>query len=264
MPRCPVDARELRRSLPPSLREIAKREARCQRAPAWGRPEWTASCLSLAWNGLLADTTMAQLRKVLRVAREEVAFDPRRLGVLLLSSLLPQNSFNRTRTQLLRALGVQIGAASTIAGPLRVTGSGSLREALSIGPGCHVTGPLHIDLTAPVRIGARVYVGYDVMLITADHELGDSGQRCGPRVYRAIDVDDGVWLSSRVVVLPGVRIGRGSVVAAGAVVTRDVPPNVLVGGVPARVLRDLEDGEASQTRRDRLALTTWSPASARA
>jgi maltose O-acetyltransferase len=217
--------------------------------------------LELRMQRLLADTTMAQLRKVLRVAREELSFDPRRLGVHFLSSLLPQHSFNRTRTQLLRALGVRIGAASTIAGPLRVTGSGSLSE-LSIGPGCHVTGPLHIDLTAPVRIGARVYVGYDVMLITADHELGDATQRCGPRVYRAIDVDDGAWLSSRVVVLPGIRIGSGSIVAAGAVVTRDVPPNVLVGGVPARVLRDLEDGEAIQTRRDRLALTTWSPASA--
>ena len=206
---------------------------------------------------------MADLRKVLRVAREELAFDPRRLGVHFLSSLLPQHSFNRTRTQLLRALGVRIGAASTIAGPLRVTGTGPLRE-LSIGPGCHVSGPLHVDLTAPVRIGARVYIGYDVMLITADHELGDAARRCGPRVYRPIDVEDGVWLSSRVVVLPGMRIGSGSIVAAGAVVTRDVPSNVLVGGVPARVLRDLEDGEASQTRRDQLALAILSPASARA
>jgi len=54
-----------------------------------------------------------------------------------------------------------------------------------------------------------------------------------------VSVEDGAWIAARVTVLPGVTIGRGSVVAAGAVVTRDVPPNCLVAGVPARVLREL-------------------------
>jgi acetyltransferase-like isoleucine patch superfamily enzyme len=133
-----------------------------------------------------------------------------------------------------------------------------VHDLLSIGPGCHITGPLHIDLTAPVTIGARVYMGYDVMLITADHELGDAAQRCGPRVFREIHIGDGVWLGSRVVILPGVRVGNGAVVAAGAVVARDVPPNALVGGVPAKLLRDLEDVSAESARRDRQAAAPWS------
>ena len=52
-------------------------------------------------------------------------------------------------------------------------------------------------------------------------------------------IGDGCWLGARAVVLPGVRIGAGSIVAAGALVTRDVPPNSLVAGVPAKLVRDL-------------------------
>jgi acetyltransferase-like isoleucine patch superfamily enzyme len=189
---------------------------------------------------------MIALRKLARVAKEELGFDPRRVGILVVSAILPQNTFNRIRTRLLRAMGLRIGAAADIAGTLRVTGSGSLHRRLSVGPGCHITGPLHVDLTAPVRIGARVYMGYDVMLITADHEIANPVQRCGRRVYRAIHVEDGAWLGSRVVVLPGVRIGRGAVVGAGAVVTRDVAANTLVGGVPARFIRDLDRGGARE------------------
>ena len=195
-------------------------------------------------------------KKVLQVAREEFALDPRRMAVGAVSSIFFQNSFNRARTALLRGLGLRIGARSLLAGSVRLTGSGPVRALLSIGEGCYLTGPLHIDLTAPVRIGDCVYMGYDVMLITADHELGESVQRCGRRVFRAIDVEDGVWIGSRAVILPGVRLGRGSVVAAGAVVTRDVPPDTMVGGVPARPIRHLEDPVAGDARRERLA-ATW-------
>jgi maltose O-acetyltransferase len=196
---------------------------------------------------------MIQLRKMLRVAEEELGFDSRRIGARAVSGFLPQHSFNRLRTRLLRALGLRIGATSCFAGSVHITGSGSVRDLLSIGPGCHITGPLHIDLTAPVRIGACVYMGYEVMLLTANHELGEPAQRCGPRVYRAICIEDGVWIGSRAVVLPGVRIGKGSVVAAGAVVTKNVSPHSLVGGVPARLVRDLGDGVAPSARSDRLA-----------
>jgi maltose O-acetyltransferase len=188
---------------------------------------------------------MIQLPKVLRVIKEEIGFDPVRLLAHLISGVLPQNSFNRVRTMLLRALGLRIGATSCFAGALRLTGLGSVHDLLSVGPGCHITGPLHIDLTAPVSIGAGVHIGYDVALITADHDLGAATQRCGRRVFRPICVEDGVWISSRAVILPGVRIGKGSVIAAGAVVTMSVPPQTMVGGVPARLIRDLEVGCAA-------------------
>ena len=56
-----------------------------------------------------------------------------------------------------------------------------------------------------------------------------------------IVVEDGVWIGTRALICPGVTIGAGSVVAAGAVVIRSVPPNSLIAGVPAKVVRKLED-----------------------
>jgi maltose O-acetyltransferase len=193
---------------------------------------------------------MIESSKLRQVAKEELALDPRRIAADAVSRGLPQNGFSRMRTMLLRALGFRIGPTSLIAGSIHVTGSGPLRDLLSIGPGCYITGPLHIDLSAPVRIGARVYMGYDVTMITVDHELGGPAQRCGEREYRPIEVEDGVWIASRVTILPGVKLGRGSVVASGAVVTRDVAPNTMVGGVPARLIRTLDapNGQAHRAR----------------
>jgi maltose O-acetyltransferase len=206
---------------------------------------------------------MSQLEKIVRVTREELDFDTRRLAAGFVSRILPQNAFNRVRTTLLRALGLRIGEGSLLGGALRLTGSGSLRDLLSIGPGCYLTGPLHVDLSAPVTIGARVYMGYDVELLTVGHAIGGPAQRCGERVYAPIEIGDGVWIASRVVILPGVRIGAGSVVAAGAVVNRDVPPNVMVGGVPARTVRRLPGGSAAEAER-RLLTGPWRPAAGRA
>ncbi len=199
------------------------------------------------------------LERWVRVVREELALDGRRLGVQVLSRLLPRGSFNRSRTTMLRALGLSIEPTSLVAGGLTLTGSGSVRGLLTVGPGSYLTGPLHIDLEARVTIGARVYIGYDVMLVTVDHDVGEPSQRCGRRTFRPIVIEDGVWIGSRALVLPGVCIGRGSVVGAGAVVTRDVPPDVLVAGVPARIVRDLTEGERTVARGPRTGRGAPSP-----
>ncbi len=67
-----------------------------------------------------------------------------------------------------------------------------------------------------------------------------AGRRADALYTRGVCVGNGSWLGTRSLLLPGVSIGDCAVVAAGAVVTMDVPPNTLVGGVPARILRDLE------------------------
>jgi carbonic anhydrase/acetyltransferase-like protein (isoleucine patch superfamily) len=183
---------------------------------------------------------LARLPTLARFAFEEV--EPllsTRAFAELSAALLPQQSFTRTRTALLRAAGVQIGAHSLIQGPLRVTGMGNPCHFLSIGTYTIITGPLHVDLAAPVRIGDGVRIGHDVTLLTVNHAIGEQHLRSGLSEFKGIEIGNGTWIASRVTVLPNVRLGAGSVVAAGAVVTRDVPDNTLVAGVPARVIRTL-------------------------
>jgi acetyltransferase-like isoleucine patch superfamily enzyme len=188
---------------------------------------------------------MEGLAKWVRVGRQELDWDLRKVAVRALSSALPQHGFNRLRTHLLDSAGVCIGRGAAIGGPLRITGPGEVSTLLSIGPGAFISGPLHVDLGAPVRIGARVYIGDDVKLLTGTHEMGGSEQRCDRLRWARIEIGDGTWIGSRVTIMPGVTIGRGAVVGAGALVTADVASDTLVAGVPARFIRNLNAGEVA-------------------
>jgi acetyltransferase-like isoleucine patch superfamily enzyme len=184
------------------------------------------------------------LSRVLRIAVEDVEPVASRQLLAHVAEVLPSSAFFRTRTALLRAAGVKIGSHSLIQGKMRITGPGNPCELLSIGEETLVTGGLHLDLGAPVRIGNLVRIGHDVSLLTINHAVGPAYLRAGTSYCEGIVVEDGCWLASRCMVLPGVMIGKGAIVAAGAVVTRDVPPHTLVAGIPARVVRQLsEEGE---------------------
>ncbi|HVX19074.1 MAG TPA: sugar O-acetyltransferase [Acidimicrobiales bacterium] len=92
---------------------------------------------------------------------------------------------------------------------------------------------------APITIGDDVQMGPNVQLLTATHPLDADARRARWEWAEPITIDDNVWLGGGVIVLPGVHIGTNTVVGAGAVVTRDLPPDVLAVGNPARVIRDL-------------------------
>jgi maltose O-acetyltransferase len=188
--------------------------------------------------------------RLVRAAQREVALVyPRYLLAHAVAVALPQLTFNRTRTEILRAGGLKIGRGSLVMGPIRVTGAGDRSGVLSIGSDCVITGHLHVDAGATVRIGNRVYIGHDVALLTVDHEIGPSEQRCAGHDAMPIVIGDGVWIGSRVMILPGVTVADGAVIAAGAVVTRDVPRDTLVAGVPAQVVRALDQTAPPSTRK---------------
>lgn len=85
-----------------------------------------------------------------------------------------------------------------------------------------------------IEIGDHVVISEDVIIRDSNNHMMKSidYKLCAPIV-----IEDNVWIGMRSVVLPGVKIGEGAVIAAGAVVTKDVPPHTLVGGVPARIIR---------------------------
>jgi acetyltransferase-like isoleucine patch superfamily enzyme len=94
--------------------------------------------------------------------------------------------------------------------------------------------------TGGIDIGDAVMIGPKVNIITAGHPLEPSQRRAYIRA-RPITVEKNVWIATAATILEGVTVGENSVVAAGAVVTHDVPPNSLVAGVPAKVIRRLDD-----------------------
>ncbi|QHO90665.1 acetyltransferase [Actinomyces sp. 432] len=89
-----------------------------------------------------------------------------------------------------------------------------------------------------ITIGDRVLIGHRVVLATLNH--AEPVAERGTLLPAPISIGDDVWIGAGAVVCPGVSIGAGAIVAAGAVVTRDVPAGVVVGGVPARVLREVK------------------------
>ncbi len=92
---------------------------------------------------------------------------------------------------------------------------------------------------AKVVIGSNVLIAPNVQIYSATHPLDASLRLAGQEYGKPITVGDNVWLGGNAVICPGVTIGENSVIAAGAVVTKDVVPSVLVGGNPARVIKPI-------------------------
>lgn len=110
---------------------------------------------------------------------------------------------------------------------------------ISTGEGSFINfGCTCIDL-APIRIGRRTLVGPNVQLLTAHHPFDAALRASGLERGLPIVIGDDCWLGGGVIVCPGVRIGDGSIVGAGSVVTKEVPAGVVVAGNPARILRTL-------------------------
>lgn len=90
-----------------------------------------------------------------------------------------------------------------------------------------------------IHIGDEVQIAPGVQIYTATHPLEATQRRAGWESALPVTIADGVWLGGCAIVCPGVTIGENTVVGAGSVVTRDLPPNVLAVGNPCRVLREL-------------------------
>ena len=92
-----------------------------------------------------------------------------------------------------------------------------------------------------ITIEDGVLIGHNVVLATINHEMNPAKR--SSMEMAPIHICKNVWVGSNATILPGVTVGDGSVIAAGAVVTKDVPPGVVVGGIPAKILRKIESAE---------------------
>jgi acetyltransferase-like isoleucine patch superfamily enzyme len=156
-----------------------------------------------------------------------------------LANLLPALPYvSKLKKILYRAAGIRIGKGGVIVGTMRVRPHGHY-NALKIGNNVFINDGVSIACRAAVEIGDRVLIGPRVMIETVNHtvKLNNNGKRLGKS--SSVIIHEEVWVGAGAIILPGVNIGPRSIVAAGAVVTKDVPPDVLVGGVPARVIKTI-------------------------
>ncbi|KNG81621.1 acetyltransferase, CysE/LacA/LpxA/NodL family [Aspergillus nomiae NRRL 13137] len=113
---------------------------------------------------------------------------------------------------------------------------------LKVGKGTFLNFNLIVLDTCLVTIGERVLFGPNVSIYGATHPMDPAVRRGleGPEAGKEVHIEDDVWIGGSVIILAGVRVGRGSTVGAGSVVTRDVPPFHFAAGNPARVIRKIE------------------------
>ena len=109
---------------------------------------------------------------------------------------------------------------------------------LSIGKGSVIGNNAILDGRAGLDIGNNVVLASNVSIWTLQHDYRDSEFRCTKEHYGPVDICDRAWIGPNASILHDVTIGEGAVVAAGAVVTKDVPPFTVVGGIPAKRIGD--------------------------
>lgn len=185
-------------------------------------------------------------RKLEREFRNlRAAAHPRLALVNAACRLLPDFWSGVVRARLYRRIGFDVDRHAAVLGNLDLpSGLPGFYGKLHIGAGVVVGTHVTFNLDAAVQLGRNVSIGPFVKIYTGTHQIGPGSNRRRPEVLaRPVVIEDGSWVGLGAIVLPGVTIGHGSIVAAGAVVSQDVPPNSYVEGNPAKVVRQLPFGD---------------------
>ncbi|HVM92275.1 MAG TPA: acyltransferase [Terriglobales bacterium] len=134
------------------------------------------------------------------------------------------------RGSLYRMFGVKLAWGARIAPGCWVLGGPS---RISVGEGSVINRGVVLDGRFPLTIGENVSISIQTIILTLEHDLSAADFRA---VGAPVVIGDRAFIGARAIVLPGITIGEGAAVAAGGVVSRDVPPYAIVAGVPARVI----------------------------
>ena len=186
------------------------------------------------------------LRGELYIADDpELAADHARAQALLERFNAASHDAHDERDRLVRELFAEVGEGVVVKPPLRCDYGlyVSIGERTFVNYGCVL-----LDVQ-PIRIGAFCQIATNVQLLTATHPVDPEPRRLGWESGEPITIGDNVWLGGGVIVCPGVTIGNDTVVGAGAVVTRDLPAGVVAVGSPARVLREIGEGDRVEVPR---------------
>jgi len=138
--------------------------------------------------------------------------------------------------------GVSIGNNVSIHRNTIIECTGVLRElgeGLKIGNNVGIAQNCFIQVRGKVVIGSNIMFGPNVSIFSENHEFSSTDLLMIEQgtTRKGVIIEDDVWLGTRSIILDGIKIGKGSIVAAGSIVNKDVPPYSIVGGVPAKVIK---------------------------
>jgi maltose O-acetyltransferase len=137
-------------------------------------------------------------------------------------------------------ISIGYGLASKIGdGTVRLQARGA-DALISVGSATQFSNNVQVFAEQSVVIGSRCLIGDAVLILDSDfHDLSAEGRHAGPAETAPVVLEDNVFVGSRVIILKGVTIGKDSVIGAGSVVVRSIPPGVIAAGNPAKVIRNL-------------------------
>lgn len=136
--------------------------------------------------------------------------------------------------------GVRIGKGSTI----HMWASFFQPKNITIGEDTVIGDHAFLDGRSSVRIGNHVDIASQVLIYNSEHDINSEDFHA---IEESVEIDDYVFVGPRAIILPGVKIGKGAIVAAGAVVTKDVPNFAVVGGVPGKVISERKNKTPNYT-----------------
>lgn len=172
--------------------------------------------------------------------------------LLALANMMPRTrNGDRIRKRLMQMAGLSLDMSMAVSGPTTISPPGAAKT-IAIGGNSYLGPNASFGGRAGVTIGRFAQIGPNVGFHTVSHSLDFETGKARPSIENPILVDDHVWIGAGAMIMGGVTIGRGSVVAAGAVVTKDVPPMTVVGGVPAKPIREIQEFEAGSRVLDRI------------
>lgn len=157
--------------------------------------------------------------------------------IQLSAALNTSQSIEETRQRLSNIIGKPIDTSTTVFVPFYT----NFGKHITIGKNVFINHACSFLDLGGITIEDNVLIGPKVNLITENHPINPSQRKS--LVLNSIVIKQNAWLGAGVTVLPGVTIGENAIVAAGAVVTKNIAPNTIVGGVPAKLLSSIEEVE---------------------
>ncbi len=165
---------------------------------------------------------------------------PRFYALDLAARTIPPPGGTWLRSAVVRRMGFQVGEGTVFQGKPEFP-RGSLELApLTIGRDCVIGVGCAFDLAESITVGNGVNIGHQTLILTATHELGPREHRAGTVIKKPVAIEDGAWIGPRCIVLPGVTIAKGAIVAPGSLVNKDVAEHTRVGGTPIKLIDSLE------------------------